>query len=92
MIHLQQQHGGCDTLQALTSLEEMLDETLRITEKILSQEPVPFPGLDSWNEEIEAENYFHTEKLSDLFKEFKKNEQIIDSGPNMEGWKLLDTK
>ena len=88
MLHLEQQ-DCCDTIKALESLEGMLEETMRITEKILTRDPLDFNTLDAWNEEIEAENHYHTEKISDLYKDFKKNEKIIDSVPDMAGWSLV---
>jgi hypothetical protein len=87
MIH-QEQQGSCNTLQAVQSLEDILEETLRITEKILSQAPVAFPGLDSWNEEIEAENFYHTDKISDLYKSFRKVDQ--DFNKQEAGWCLAE--
>ena len=80
MLHLEQQ-GSCDAIQAVQNLESLLEETLRITEKILSKEPIPFPAIDAWNEEIEAENYFHTEKISDLYKEFRGLDVTIEAQP-----------
>ena len=88
MLHLEQQ-DCCDTIEALESLEGMLEETMRITEKILTRDPLDFHTLDAWNEEIEAENYYHTEKISDLYKDFKKNEKVYDSVPDMTGWSLV---
>ena len=87
MIHLEQQHGSCDTIQAVQSLEQMLEETLRITEKILSKPPLPFPGIDAWNEEIEAENFDFTDKISDLYKSFKRVDQAFNKAPD--GWALV---
>ena len=88
MLHLEQQ-DSCDTLKALESLEGMLEETMRITERILTRDPLDFNTLDAWNEEIEAENHYHTEKVSDLYKDFKNNDRVFDSVPSIAGWSLV---
>ncbi|MCH2206002.1 MAG: hypothetical protein MK132_09065 [Lentisphaerales bacterium] len=88
MLHLEQQDCS-DTLKALESLEGILEETIRITERILTRDPLDFDTMDAWNEEIEAENHYHTEKISDLYKDFKKNERVFDFVPDMTGWSLI---
>lgn len=65
----------CDVLSSVESLEALLEETFRISEKVLSRKPDELETIDAWNEEIEAENLNYLNCLSELHKKF-----IVDDG------------
>jgi hypothetical protein len=69
-----------DTLDSLQSLEALLEETFRICEKVLSHtvdSPVS-PVEETWNEEIEAENHFFSQKIDKLEQKFQNNNRIFN--------------
>ena len=72
------QNSSCDVLQSIESLESMLEETFRISEKILSRSPDEIDGVDAWNEEIEAENLNYLNTISDLHKKFIVDDRIMN--------------
>lgn len=72
------QNYSCDVLGSVDSLESMLEETFRISEKILSRTPDETEGLDEWNKEIESENLNYLSTLSDLHKKFIVDDRIMN--------------
>ena len=72
------QNCSCDVLKSIDSLENMLEETFRISEKILSRTPDEVEGLDAWNKEIEAENLNYLNTISDLHKKFIVDDRIMN--------------
>jgi len=72
------QASSCNVLGSVESLESLLEETFRISEKILSRTPDDIQALDAWNEEIEAENLNYLNNLSDLHKKFIVDDRIIN--------------
>ena len=68
---------SCDVLASVETLEDLLEETFRISEKILSRTPDDLMALDAWNEEIEAENLNYLNNLSELHKKFIVDDRII---------------
>ncbi len=72
------QNNSCDVLSSVESLESLLEETFRISEKILSRTPDDLQALDDWNDEIETENLNYLNNLSELHKKFIVDDRIIN--------------
>lgn len=72
------QNHSCDVLASVESLESLLEETFRISEKILSRTPDDILALDEWNYEIETENLNYLNSLSGLHKKFIVDDRIIN--------------
>ena len=67
-----------DTLESLQSLEALLEETFKICERVLSQPIEHFPAQDAWNEDIEADNHFLSEKIQKLEEKFQHGERVYN--------------
>ena len=72
------QAKSCDVLASVESLESLLEETFRISEKILSRTTDDLQALDDWNEEVETENLNYLNNLSELHKKFIVDDRIIN--------------
>ncbi len=77
-----QEKDCCDALASVVNLQALLQETFRISEKILSRKPEDLENLDEWNSEIMEENLDYLSSLSSLHKKFLKQDGIIFSKLN----------
>ena len=69
---------SCNVFSSVGTLESLLEETFRISEKILSRKSDELEAIDAWNEEIEAENLNYLSSLSALHKKFIVEDGIIN--------------